>query len=108
LPKQICIQIRRPLGGDDLGEVAYGHYVFVDGVVTLTDEDGNPLRRGVSRRLTTRTVKGAREDPVWSAAVLADQACHQVAGRLLHTKFSSEKSGTDFNRPLPGPAPGWR
>jgi hypothetical protein len=109
MPKQICIQIRRPLGGDDTGQVEIGHYVFVDGVVTLTDEDGNPLRRGQDQRLTTRTVKGARDAPVWSAAVLADQADHQVAGRLLHTKFSSEKSGTDFNRPLPqSDDRGWR
>jgi hypothetical protein len=106
MPKQICIQIRRPLGGDDLGEVAYGHYVFVDGVVTLTDEDGNPLRRG--QRLTTRTVKGAKDAPLWSAPVPEGRGDHQVAGQLLHSKFSSERSGTDFNRPLPPPAPGWR
>jgi hypothetical protein len=98
--KQVCITVRRPLSDADPGQVEYGSYTFIDGVVTLTDDGGKPLRRGMDQRLSTRTVKGAREVPVWSAPVLANQADHQVAGRLLHNKFSSERSGSDFNRPL--------
>jgi hypothetical protein len=100
LPKQIYIQLRRPLGADDPGEVAYGHFTFVDGIVTLTGEDGAPLRRGKDQQLTTRTVRGARDAPVWSAAVLAGHDARQVACRLLHQKVASERSGSDFNRPL--------
>jgi hypothetical protein len=98
--KQICITLRRPLGDSDPGMVAYGHYTFKDGIVTLTSEDGTPLKRGMDQKLTTRTVRGTREAPVWSAAVLAGHDARQVAGRLLHSKVSSEKSGSDFNRPL--------
>jgi hypothetical protein len=106
LLKQISIQLRRPLGADDLGEVARGHYTFADGIVTLCDSDGSPLRRGMDQALTTRTVRGARDAPVWSAAVLAGHDARMVAGRLLHQKVSSEKSGSDFNRPLRYENPG--
>ena len=40
---------------------------------------------------------------MWSAAVLAGHDDRMVASRLLHTKVSSEKSGSDFNRPLQYP-----
>ena len=100
MPEKIHIHLRRPLGADDPGVVAYGQYTFVDGIVTLVGEDGKPLRRGSDQLLTTRTVRGAREAPLWSAAVLAGHDARQVARMLLHQKVSSEKSGTDFNRPL--------
>jgi hypothetical protein len=98
--KQFHIQLRRPLGDGDPGEVAIGWFTFVDGIVYLTDETGTPLKRGISQALTTRTVKGARDASVWLAAVLAGHDAGQVAGRLLYSKVSSEKSGSDFNRPL--------
>ena len=97
--KQVSISIRRPLGPNDAGLCECGHYIFVDGVVTLTDESGTPLRRGLG--ISARKPKGAI--PLWTAPVLATQAAHQVAGRLLHTKYSSERSGSDFNRPLSYP-----
>ena len=102
----LTIQVRRPLHEGDLGEMAFGRYTFEDGIVTLVDENGTPLRRGHDQALTTRTVKGARDAPVWFSAVLAGQDAHQVAARLLHNKVSSQRSGTDFNRPLPPGAPG--
>jgi hypothetical protein len=98
--KQVTITLRRPLGPEDQGLVEIGHFIFSDGVVTLTSEDGTPLKRGSNQTLTTRTIKGARDVPLWSAAVLAGHDARMVAGRLLHSKVSSEKSGSDFNRPL--------
>jgi hypothetical protein len=101
--KRITIQLRRPLGADDSGMVAHGCYKFADGVVTLCTEDGTPLKRGRDEQLTTRTVKGARDAPLWSSAVLAGHSERQVAGRLLHQKTASEKRGGDFNRRLDYP-----
>ena len=98
--KPIYITRRRPLGDNDPGEIAYGNFTFVDGIVTLTDDAGTPLKRGSSQVLTTRKEKGARDVPLWSSAVPAGNDARQVAGRLLHQKVSSEKSGSDFNRPL--------
>jgi hypothetical protein len=98
-PCQIYITLRRPQSDNDPGEVARGYFTFIDGVVHLTDENGVPIKRGSSQVLTTRTVKGAREAPAWSAAVPAGHDARQVACRLLHQKVASEKSGSDFNRP---------
>jgi len=38
--------------------------------------------------------------------VLAGHDDRMVAGRLLHSKVASEKSGSDFNRPLQYPGSG--
>ena len=97
--KPVYITVRRPMG-DDPGRIEAGHYIFVDGVVTLTDEAGTPLRRGVDQRLTTRKMKGEKEAPVWSAPVAEGVADRTIAARLLQMKFSSQRSGSDFNRPL--------
>lgn len=97
--KRIYTTVRRP-SGDDSGQVECGFYIFEKGVVTLTDESGTPLRRGLDQRLSTRKLKGEKEIPTWSAPVPSGLAEQQIAGRLLHGKFSSERSESDFNRPL--------
>jgi hypothetical protein len=97
--KPVYITVRRPMG-DDPGRVELGHYIFVDGVVTLTDEAGTPLRRGVDQKLTTRRLKGEKEAPLWSAPVAEGLDDRAIAGKLLHMKFSSQRSGSDFNRPI--------
>lgn len=106
MPEQIQITLRRPLNENDPGVCARGYYTFVDGIVHLTDENGVPIKRGSHEELTTRTVKGARDAPLWSAAVLAGHDPRHVAGRLLHQKVASEKSCSDFNRPLLYPKSG--
>jgi len=104
--KPVFIEVRRPLSDADPGHVELGFYIFDGGVVTLTTEDGTPLRRGSSQTLSTRTAK--QDGSLWSATVPPGHDDAMVAGRLLSSKFSSQRSGSDFNRPLPGPAPGWR
>jgi hypothetical protein len=42
-PQSVFIQIRKP-GGADPGQVAEGAFIVEDGVVILTDRDGNPAR----------------------------------------------------------------
>jgi hypothetical protein len=42
-PQSVFIQIRKP-DGDDPGQVAEGAFIVEDGVVILTDRDGNPAR----------------------------------------------------------------
>jgi hypothetical protein len=92
--KSVTITLRRPLGPGDCGLCEIGFFTHVDGVVSLTDESGVPLRRGST--VTTRT-KG-KDTPTWSAPAGDDPRA--VAGRLLQQKFSSVKSGSDFWRPL--------
>ena len=43
-PQTAWITTRRPNGGADAGECAAIHYVVADGVVKVTDQDGNLLR----------------------------------------------------------------
>ena len=43
-PQTAWITTRRPHGGADAGECAAIHYVVADGVVKVTDRDGNLLR----------------------------------------------------------------
>jgi hypothetical protein len=93
--KSVTITLRRPLGPGDCGLCEIGFFTHVDGVVSLTDESGVPLRRGST--VTARNTKG-KDTPTWAAPAGNDPRA--VAGRLLHQRFSSEKSGSDFNRPL--------
>ena len=44
-PQSVFIQIRRP-DGSDPGQTAEGAFIVEDGVVILTDRDGNPARDG--------------------------------------------------------------
>jgi hypothetical protein len=44
-PQSVFIQIRK-LDGADPGQVAEGAFIVEDGVVILTDRDGNPARDG--------------------------------------------------------------
>jgi hypothetical protein len=100
--KSVIITVRRPLRDGDFGECAEALYEFDEEkrVVTLVDDGGKPLPRGM-----TRNVRGKKEEaPRWSARVLDGQDPRTVAGRLLHQKVAGEKSGSDFWRPLP---PGW-
>ena len=86
--------------------VAHGHYTFAGDTVTLTTEDGTPLQRGSTQALTARKARGARDHQVWSAAVPSGGDAEIIAKRLLHTKVSSERSGSDFNRELRYPRMG--
>jgi hypothetical protein len=95
--KEVTITLRRPTGPNDPGLCEIGFFTHVDGIVSLTDESGTPLRRDGGSTVTTRNTKG-KDAPTWSAPAGNDPRA--VAGRLLHQKFSSIKSGSDFNRPL--------
>ena len=89
----VFIQIARPLPPDDPGSAEYGHYIITDGVVTLTDEAGVPLKRGGSLR---------RGDPpaIWSRKMGEGEDARRVARELLRAKYVATKKGTDFNRTI--------
>ena len=104
MPKEFFIVSRRPLNESDLGEVEYAHYEVIEGKVTLTTADGTPLKRGnqlISARKSSKDVV-----PLWSAPVGHDERA--TAERLLHSKVSSERRGSDFNRIIHYDPVGWR
>jgi hypothetical protein len=79
--KSIYVTVRQQSDAPgDLGETVVAHYIFDQGVVTLTDESGKPLD-GKSHTLAPR------ENP------------RAVASRLRRREWLRE-SGSDFNRPL--------
>ena len=65
--KQVYIDIRPPRGNDP-GQVSFGFYTLVDGVVTMTDQKGEPVHDDAGKVYTAK---------------LAPNDDHQViAGRL--------------------------
>ena len=49
--RQVIVTIKPPKG-NFLGQVAYGWYTLQDGVVTLTDREGNPAGEETGRKFT--------------------------------------------------------
>jgi hypothetical protein len=91
--KSVIIQLRRPSGHpDDHGLVAIGHYTVEDGVLTMLDDDGKPLReRG---KIIKRTLAEG-DDP------------EQVARRI--TRDIAVRPDPDgFRAPIHYPDVGWR
>jgi len=43
--KSVTIQVRTPSGPGDTGQVSFGFYVVENGLLTMTDGDGKPVRR---------------------------------------------------------------
>jgi hypothetical protein len=79
---KIQIQTRRPSGPNDPGEIAIGHYVFRDGIVTLTCQAGEPLPGGYNTEL------GDGEVPAI------------VARALLRQMRDVNRRGRGFNRDI--------
>jgi hypothetical protein len=84
---RITLQLRAPRGRDP-GKVAIGHYVVVDGYVTLTDEAGKPT--GGSKQFL---------DPGGDARL--------IACRPLRKRQKAQSSGSDFNGPIKYPKMGY-
>jgi hypothetical protein len=95
----VTVQIRAPRGGD-AGQVCHGCYTLADGVVTLTDRDGSPVRDEHGKLYTRKLGPGA---------TVADA---DIAGRSLTKEFrlallGKTPSSERFSRPLDYPKRGW-
>ena len=55
--RQVIVTIRPPKGNFP-GQVCYGWYVIADGVVTLTDREGNPAGEETGRKFTHKLAPG--------------------------------------------------
>ena len=67
-PTRFQIQVRRPSNPHDLGEVAIGHFLFRDGMVTLCDANAEPIPGGFNAEVASN------ESPVVIAKALFRQA----------------------------------
>jgi hypothetical protein len=88
-PQFVFIQIRRP-DGSDPGQTAEGAFIIEDGVVVLTDRDGNPARDGDGKFYKRKLADG--ENP------------KVIAGRLtreLRTALRGKNAPVnDFDGPI--------
>jgi hypothetical protein len=87
--KSVIVATSHPIGKGDTGQCAQGWYTLSDGVVTMCDSDGVPLRDSMSGAMIVhRLVDG--EHPV------------VIAKRLTLRIHRSERGDDDkgFNRPI--------
>lgn len=93
--KQVQVQIAAPQNAGDPGVVTLGYYVVQDGLLTMTDGEGTPVRPGMSREFVTH-----RLEPGEVAAEVAKRLTREV--RLMVR--GDDRGG--FNRPLVYPNKG--
>jgi hypothetical protein len=86
--KAVIAVVSNPLGKGSSGECAEGWYTVSDGVLTLTDIHGEPLRDGdTGARFTHRLLPGDLEK--------------SVAKRLTLAQWRANRDdGAEFNKPL--------
>jgi hypothetical protein len=83
--------VRLPSDGDP-GQVTIGYYTLADGVLTMTDSKGRPVRTSSGEKRVHRLQEG--EDP------------RSIASRLTKQIRMSMRGEADFNRRLVYPSVG--
>jgi hypothetical protein len=87
--KTVFVQIERPGKINPKGRVAEGRYIEADGMVTLTDRDGKPVRDDRGKMYSYKLKDG--DNP------------HAIAGRLtkeFRLALRGEKPSTGFSSPI--------
>lgn len=82
----VTVQLRKPVG-DDLGQVTEGFYVVQDGVLSLTDDDGDPLMGKNGVPVVKRHVLKPGDNAEAIARVLTKKARREILG-LTETQES--------------------
>jgi hypothetical protein len=82
---QVFATVRLPSDGDP-GQVTIGYYTQADGVLTMTDSKGVPVRTSSGEKRVHRLQEG--EDP------------RAIASRLTKQIRTAMRGESDFNRPL--------
>jgi hypothetical protein len=88
---QVFIDIKLPKGNDP-GQVAYGYYTLVDGVVTMTNQKGEPAQDDTGKTYTAKLL------PNDDANVIAGRLTRKLRDALLGKKDGAPPSG--FSGPL--------
>ena len=90
--KQVYIEIKPISQANPTGQVSYGYYTLVDGVVTMTDAKGNAAQNDSGK---TYTAKLAPND---DHQVIAGRLTRKLRDVLRGKKDDASPSG--FNAPL--------
>jgi hypothetical protein len=83
----IYIVTARPMNDSDPGRAERGWFVLEHDTVTLTDQDGEPLKSGRLQNQYSRKLREGERPDV-------------VAQRLLYDKWQASRAGNDFNRAI--------
>jgi hypothetical protein len=87
--RKVTIQIAPPKGKFP-GAVTYGFYTVVDGVVTMTDKDGNPAGLETGRSFSHK-LKAGEDAHLWACKMTCD----------LRKEFKGSNSAPDgFSGPI--------
>jgi hypothetical protein len=96
--KTVTVQVRGPKG-DDPGQVAMGAYTLEDGVLTMTDPSGRPIRKAATGERFTCKVK-----PGDNHVAFAGQMTLEIRGMMRGENAPGTVKG--FNRQLDYPKSG--
>ena len=89
MPEVRCVVavVSNPIGPDDPGRATYGYYILENGLLTMTDGNGDPVRNTSGDKETHRLQDG--EDPDYIAKRRAVKIHRQL-----------RKNDNGFGRPL--------
>jgi hypothetical protein len=92
------------------GKTAQAYYTFVDGVVTVTDKNGQHLRDGHDKEYTRKLdpPTDTLVDAELNAGRLYRDFIKAVQGNGPPRGFSGGGGGNGFGRPINYPKKGWR
>jgi hypothetical protein len=85
----VITQIKPPRRGFS-GQVCYGCFTFIDGVVTLTDHDGNPVRDGDGRLYTRKLDTADHNDALNAAGALTKEFRLALKGKTKESERFSQ------------------
>jgi hypothetical protein len=87
--RQVTVITRNPSGSGDGGSCEYGWYVVDEGVLTMTDKDGAPLRNeNTGQKITHHLAPGENEKGV----------AKRLRLKIYRDERPDEMAG--FNRPI--------
>ena len=93
---RVTVTIRQPKG-DDVGQVAEGRFLFEDGVVTLVNHVGTPVRDHDGKTYTQKL------EP--------NEDAYTIAGRLTkafrRARLGDKHKDSNFSAPINYPKTGW-
>jgi hypothetical protein len=82
--KSVVVIVANPIRKGDLGEVAEGHYLVENGIITMTNADGIPLRDDNTGRRITHTLERGED---------AKGVAKRLVLRQYRTQHRDEMSG---------------
>jgi len=95
--QRVTVYLSHPTGPNDLGQVTFGFFKVEDGVLTMTDERGNPMRRVNNGEIWSRKF-GPDDNPRSIAAAFTKEIRRELYG---DSDFNRRLNYPDIRRVVP-------